>query len=95
MEVKCLVKEHNPHIFGISETELTQNSIGEKELKIPGYDVLFPDSWSRFGYARVLVYVRKTFKYAQIKDLQDDKVQTVWLKGGRVHKTLGSRDPGS
>ena len=82
MEVKCLVKEHNPHIFGISETELTQNRIGEKELKIPGYDVLFPNSWSRFGYARVLVYVRKTFKYAQIKDLQDDKVQTVWLKGG-------------
>ena len=61
-EVKCLVKEHNPHIFGISETELVRDTIDEKILKIPGYNILFPSSWSRYGFARVLVYVRKIAK---------------------------------
>ena len=81
-EVKCLVKEHNPHIFGISETELVRDTIDEKVLKIPGYNILFPSSWSRYGFACVLVYVRKTFKYSQVQDLQDDKVQSIWVKGG-------------
>ena len=33
------------------------------------------------GYARVLVYVKKTFKYQQVSELEDDKVQSVWLRG--------------
>ena len=65
-EVKHLIKEHNPHIFGISESELKRNMIEEEALKIPGYNILFPKSWTKHGYARVLVYVKKTFKYQQV-----------------------------
>ena len=34
------------------------------------------------GFARVVIYVKKSFKYEQIHDLEDDLVQSVWLKGG-------------
>ena len=82
-EVKQLIKQHNPHIFGVSECELNKDRVEEKTLKIPGYDILFPKSWSLHGYARVIVYVKKTFKYQQISELEDDLVQSVWLKGGQ------------
>ena len=82
VEVKRLIKDHNPHIFGISEAELYKDRIDETILKIPGYNILFPQSWSQFGYARTLVYVKKTFKCQQVHALQDGRVQSVWLKGG-------------
>ena len=58
-EVKSIVKQHNPHILGISEAELRNvgNKFDEKKLKIPGYNLLFPKSWTVHGYARVVVYV--------------------------------------
>ena len=37
------------------------------------------------GFARVVVYVKKTFKYEQISELQDDRVQTVWVRGGQCN----------
>ena len=77
-----MIKQHNPHMLGLSECELTKVNVEEKSLKIPGYDLLFPSSWEQHGFARVAVYVKKTFKYEQISDLQDDVIQTVWIKGG-------------
>ena len=50
-------------------------------LKIPGYDILFPKSWDVHGFARVVVYVKKTFKYEQVHNLEDNIVLSVWLKG--------------
>ena len=44
-EVKKLVKEHNPHLLGLSEVELNKENIDEESLKVPGYDILFPTSW--------------------------------------------------
>ena len=82
-EVKQVIKQHNPNILGISETELYKEKVDEKCLKIPGYDVLFPKSWEQQGFARVVVYVKKTFKYQQMSDLEDDNVQSVWIKGGQ------------
>ena len=84
-EVKQLIKEHNPHIFGISESELDKKVIKEETLKIPGYDILFPKSWSQHGFARILVYVKKSFKYQQVSDLEDERVQSVWLKGAQLN----------
>ena len=80
-EVKNIIKEFSPHIFGLSETELRKESVNEGDLKIPGYNILYPKSWSVHGYARVVVYVKKSFKYEQIVDLEDEKVQSVWLRG--------------
>ena len=51
-------------------------------MKIPGYDLLYPKSWETYGFARVLVYVKKTFEYDQVFDLQHDLVQSIWLRGG-------------
>ena len=36
LEVKNIIKEHSPHIFGLSECELRKVSINESDLKIPG-----------------------------------------------------------
>ena len=82
-EVKNVIKQHNPHIIGISEAELTKDRVDEKRLKIPGYDILYPKSWAEHGYARVVMYVKKTFKYQQVHELEDDQVQSVWIKGGQ------------
>ena len=70
-ELKVLVKEHSPHIFGISECEIRKvgGKFNEEKLKIP-------------GYTRVVVYVKKSLDYQQIHDLEDDLVQSIWLKGG-------------
>ena len=83
-EVKNIVRKHNPHIFGLSECELRKvnKTFNEQKLKIPGYKLLFSKSWSKNGTARVVVYVKKTLRYVQVPDLEDDHVQSVWLRGG-------------
>ena len=81
-EIKNLIKQHNPHILGISEAELEKDRIDENSLKIPGYNLLFPNSWLSHGYARVVLYVKKSFKHQQVPNLQDDKVQSIWIAGG-------------
>ena len=56
-------------------------NLDPKTLKVPGYDILYPKSWDTHGFARVIVYVKKTFNYEQVHDLEDNLVQSVWLKG--------------
>ena len=82
-EVKNVIKQHNPFIMGISECELKRDRVNEKVFKIPGYDILYPKSWNEHGYARVVVYIKKTFKYEQVHELEDDHIQSVWIKGGQ------------
>ena len=43
---------------------------------------LFPKSWVKHGLARVVVYVKKTLDYQQLHELEDDTIQSVWIKGG-------------
>ena len=83
-EVKTIIKEHKPHIIGISECELQKANYQceERNLKIPGYDLAFPKSWSVHGYARVVVYIKSSLHYEQVHDLEDDTVQSIWIKGG-------------
>ena len=80
-EVKQIIKENKPTILGLSECELLKDKVEEKTLKIPGYKILFPKSWDRHGRARVVVYVKDSFKYQQVCDLEDEQIQSVWLKG--------------
>ena len=83
-EVKNLIKEHKPDILGLSECELRKvgGNFDESRLKVPGYKILFPKSWSISGSARVIVYVKNNFEHDQVHDLEDDQVQAVWLRGG-------------
>ena len=82
-EVKKLIKEHSPNIFGLSECELRKinNYYDESRLKIPGYKILFPKSWAEEGFARVIVYVKNNFEHEQLHDLEDEQVQSVWPRG--------------
>ena len=52
------------------------------KLKVPGYKLLLPQSWDKHGYARVAVYVKKSFDYVRVGELEDDHLQTIWIKGG-------------
>ena len=83
-EVKYIIKQHSPHILGLSECELRKlnNKYDEKKLHVPGYELLFPASWEALGHARVVMYVRSTLTYQQVHDLQDVAVQSVWIRGG-------------
>ena len=83
-EVKNIIKEQRPHIFGLSECELRKSGrqYDESKLKIPGYDILFPKSWESHGFARVLVYVKKNLEFVQVEELDDDLAQSVWLRAG-------------
>ena len=83
-EVKNLIKEHNPDILGLSECELRKigGQFNETQLKVPGYKILFPKSWSISGVARVVVYVKNNFEHEQVHDLEDEQVQAVWIRGG-------------
>ena len=79
-EVKNIVKDHNPHVLGLSECELRKvgGKFDESKLKIPGYDLKFPTSWSKHGFARVAIYIKKTLEYEQVEALQDDLVKS-WV----------------
>ena len=81
-EIRNIIKQETPNIFGPSECDLKKEGFNTDTLKIPGYDVLFPQSWDAHGFARVLVYIKKTLSYEQVPDLEHDLVQSVWLRGG-------------
>ena len=68
VEVKQLIKDLNPHIFGVSECELKKvNGVfDEKKLKVPGYNLLFPKSWVISGKARVVVYTKRSLDVEQM-----------------------------
>ena len=69
-EVKNLVKQEKPHILGISESELKSSHHSLSTLKLPGYDLLLPKSWSECGKARVVVYIKKSLEYDHIANLE-------------------------
>ena len=83
-EIKNIIKEHKIHVFGASECELFKNNgkFDETRLKIPGYTVLFPKSWTAHGFARVVVYVKNTLEFTQVTELEDDLTQSIWIKAG-------------
>ena len=83
-EIKNIIQEQKPHIFGVSECELKKinNFYDESKLKVPGYKLFLPKSWNDHGNARVAIYVKKTLEVEQVSDLEDNRVQSIWIKGG-------------
>ena len=83
-EVKNLIKQHNPHIFGLSECELKKvnQKFDETILKVPGYQTIFPKSWASLGQARVIMYVKKTLEFEHVVELENEEVQSIWIKAG-------------
>ena len=64
------------------KSEKNQRMFSENQLKIPGYDLLFPASWSSQGHARVLMYFKSTLEYERLEDIEHDSVQSIWIRGG-------------
>ena len=82
-EVKSIVKELNPHLFGISECELRCSAdFNIDKLKVPGYNLHMPRSWEEHGYARLVLYSKKGFECPRISELEDDHLQSIWVKFG-------------
>ena len=90
-EIKNIVKENKPHFLGLSECELRKDSknFNLDNLKVPGYNIYFPKSWNLHGYARVLVYYKKTLECCQIPELEDEHLQTIWVKFGFKNSRAG------
>ena len=83
-DIQLFVSQEKPHILGLSECEIrkTQGSFDENKLKLPGYRLLFPKSWSVQGKARVLVYVKSSLEIEQMDELEEISVQSIWFKAG-------------
>ena len=89
-EIKNVLKDLNPHMFSVSECELKHSANFEIEkLKVPGYNIHFPKSWEAHGYARILLYYKKTFDCPRILDLEDEHLQTIWVKFGFKNSKAG------
>ena len=78
-EVKRVIADNKPHVLGCSESEIKSNlQKGQlSHLKIPGYEMLLPRSWDLHGYARVVVYVKKSLSFERINDLEDNITRDV------------------
>ena len=90
-EIKKIIEDHKPHIIGCSECELRkvpQSDIISK-LKIPGYQLILPKSWESHEYARVVVYIKKSLEYERLDVLEDDHLQTIWIKCGFINTKKG------
>ena len=85
------MKESQPHFLGLSECELRKDSpnFNIDNLKVPGYNIYFPKSWDLHGYARVLVYYKKTIECCRVPELEDEHLQTIWIKFGFKNTRAG------
>ena len=82
-DIKHLIHKEKPHLFGLSECEVRrEKNFDERQLKVPGYDLLLPTSWSARDEARVLLYVRSTLDYERLFELEQASVQSIWIRGG-------------
>ena len=90
-EIKQIVKKSNPHFLGLSECELRKDSqnFNIENLKVPGYNIYFPKSWDLHGYARVLVYYKKTLNCSRVPGLEDEHLQSIWVKFGFKNSRAG------
>ena len=103
IDIKRFVEKHQPHIFGIIESNLhsansrvnrktivTKKEIEEK-LKIDGYRIELPDTWNNFGQARILVYVSDELNYKR-KNIEQNFIDlpnvSLEIGLGRERKTL-------
>ena len=48
-----------------------------------------PKSWEAHGYARVVVYVKKSLKFQRMDILEDDHFQSIWIKCGFMNSKQG------
>ena len=96
-DLKVYAMRNNPHLISVSEINIFKDETNSNEesktvfsteqlhktFKIPGYEIIIPESWKVYGKARMLVYVHEEIKF-KVCELQDDEkhLQTVTLEVG-------------
>ena len=96
-DVKIAAEKHHAHVIGVSEVNFKRDEYNSdensntklsteqltKKLYIPEYKLILPDSWERYGVARVIVYVKDDLK-VKIKHLDNDSahLQSIMLELG-------------
>ena len=100
VDIKHFIETHKPHLMGIIEADIhrpnsnagrtntfTTQQIHDK-LKVEGYSIILPKSWSTHDQARILVYVSDAIKVVK-KDIDDDDLPSITLEIGlgRERKT--------
>ena len=81
VDIKNFFNKHNPHIFCIVESDIFGFNSGfnrnrkystedvKSKLSVEGYQIVLPKSWTHFGQARILVYIKEDVK---VKIVEDD-----------------------
>ena len=83
LDIKTIVEEHKPHIFGLGEANVRSDHDLE-DLQLSGYS-LHLDSCidnPHLGLARVAVYTHEALRVQRRRDLEDNLVAAVWLECG-------------
>ena len=96
-DVKIAIDRHRPNVVGVSEVNFKRNESNtdennntclsteqlNKKLWIPEYKLILPDSWERYGVARVIVYVKDDIK-VKVRHLDNtyDHLQSIVLELG-------------
>ena len=86
-KIKALASINNLDIFGVVECCLKTED--DKSLvNMDGYDLLVEGgiSVTRRAAARVVVYIKSTLAYQQVKVLNNDLIPEVWIKAGHKGK---------
>jgi hypothetical protein len=93
-EIKLFIQKHNPHTFGIIESNIHalnsrvqrkttfKTREVESNLNIDGYKIELPDTWNDFGQARILVYVKNDINYKRQRMPSDTDLPNVTLEIG-------------
>ena len=84
-ELRILLKLCRFHVFGVTETHLT-SEIADGEINIEDYSLVRRDRSGRQG-GGCAIYYRKSLKVIHRPDLEDDKVEGIFMQ-----VKAGSRD---
>ena len=88
-KIKALASINNLDIFGVVECCL-KNKDDKTLVEMAGYDLLVEEgiNATKRAAARVVVYIKSTLAYQQVKVLNNDLnlIPDVWLKAGHKGK---------
>ena len=82
-EIEKLISDYNPHLLGISESNLFKNHCMDN-CRIKDYDLITSMTLNNeaLQYSRVVVYKHNSLVVKVREDLMSDKFSSIWLEVG-------------
>ena len=82
-----MINRHNPHIFGVSESNLLKKHKIE-DVQIPDYELITALTMENpnLQYSRVVVYKHSSIISKVRKDLMSNEFSSIWLECGLPNK---------